>query len=40
MEHVFQRKIYQQILQWKQENDGRSALLVEGACLTLTSAIT
>lgn len=31
MEHVFQRKIYQQILQWKQENDGRSALLVEGA---------
>ena len=31
MEHVFQRKIYQQILQWKQENQGRSAVLVEGA---------
>lgn len=31
MEHVFRRKIYQQILQWKQENEGRSALLIEGA---------
>lgn len=31
MEHVFRRKVYQQILQWKQENDGRSALLIEGA---------
>lgn len=31
MKHVFRRKIYQQILQWKQENQGRSAVLVEGA---------
>ena len=31
MEHVFERKIYQQILQWKKENNGRTALLVEGA---------
>ena len=31
MEYVFQRKIYQQLLQWKQDNDGRSAALVEGA---------
>ena len=31
MEHVFERKIYQQILQWKQENQGKSALLIEGA---------
>ena len=31
MEHIFERKIYQQILQWKQENQGKSALLVEGA---------
>lgn len=31
MEHVFERKIYQQLLQWKQENNGKSALLIEGA---------
>ena len=31
MEYVFERKIYQQILQWKQENQGKSALLIEGA---------
>ena len=31
MEHVFQRKIYQQLLQWKRDNDGKSAVLVEGA---------
>ena len=31
MEHIFERKIYQQILQWKQENQGKSALLIEGA---------
>lgn len=31
MEHVFLRKIYQQILSWKQENEGKSALLIEGA---------
>ena len=31
MDYVFKRKIYQQILLWKKENHGRSALLVEGA---------
>ena len=31
MEHIFERKIYQHILQWKQENQGKSALLIEGA---------
>ena len=30
MEYVFRRKVYQQILQWKQANNGKSALLVEG----------
>lgn len=28
---VFRRKIYQQMLQWKQESDGETALLIEGA---------
>ena len=28
---IFKRKIYEQIKQWKEENDGKSALLVEGA---------
>lgn len=28
---VFQRKIYQNILDWKNESDGRTALLIEGA---------
>ena len=31
MEYIFQRKIYQQLRQWKQDNAGRSAVLVEGA---------
>ena len=31
MEYIFQRKIYQQISQWKHDNAGRSALLIEGA---------
>lgn len=31
MEYIFQRKIYEQISQWKRENAGRSALLIEGA---------
>ncbi len=31
MNSIFKRKIYNQILQWKQENDGRCALLIEGA---------
>ncbi len=28
---IFKRKIYGQMLDWKRENDGRSALLIEGA---------
>ena len=28
---IFKRKIYEQIKHWKEENDGKSALLVEGA---------
>lgn len=31
LEHVFRRKAYQKMLQWKSESAGRSALLVEGA---------
>lgn len=31
MEYIFQRKIYQQLRQWKQDNAGGSAVLVEGA---------
>ena len=30
-ERVFKRKIYDQILRWKNENNGKSALLIEGA---------
>ena len=30
-ERVFKRKIYDQILSWKNENNGKSALLIEGA---------
>ena len=30
-ERLFRRKIYAQLLNWKQESDGKSALLVEGA---------
>ncbi len=30
-EYLFKRKIYDQMLQWKQESNGRSALLIEGA---------
>ena len=30
-ERIFERKIYAQMLEWKQENQGRSALLIEGA---------
>ena len=30
-ERIFKRKIYDKLLEWKQENDGASALLVEGA---------
>ena len=28
---IFKRKIYDSIKRWKEENDGKSALLVEGA---------
>ena len=28
---VFKRKIYNQMLQWKQESNGKTALLIEGA---------
>lgn len=28
---MFQRKIYSKLLEWKQESDGRTALLIEGA---------
>lgn len=31
MDYLFQRKVYQQLLQWKQDNDGKSAVLIEGA---------
>lgn len=30
-ERIFKRKIYNQILQWKQESNGASALMIEGA---------
>lgn len=30
-ERIFKRKIYDRILHWKQESDGKSALLIEGA---------
>ena len=28
---MFKRKIYDKILQWKRENNGKTALLIEGA---------
>ena len=28
---IFKRKIYERMLQWKQERDGKTALLVKGA---------
>ena len=28
---VFRRKIYQDMLNWKEERDGETALLIEGA---------
>lgn len=30
-ESFFERKIYSEMLEWKQKNDGRSALMIEGA---------
>lgn len=29
-EHIFKRKAYQKMLQWKQESHGETALLIEG----------
>ena len=31
MEHVFKRKLYNRLLQWKQTQNGKTAILVEGA---------
>lgn len=31
MERIFKRKIYQQLLEWKETENGRTAILVEGA---------
>ena len=28
---MFKRKIYDKLLEWKQDSDGRTALLIEGA---------
>ena len=28
---MFKRKIYEKLMEWKKESDGRTALLVEGA---------
>lgn len=39
-ERVFKRKIYDKILCWKNENDGKSALLIEGARRVGKSTIT
>ncbi len=30
-EHIFRRKLYQRMLEWKQESQGHTALLIEGA---------
>ena len=30
-EHIFRRKAYQKMLQWKQESHGETALLIDGA---------
>ena len=30
-EKIFKRKIYERMLQWKQEGDGQTALLIKGA---------
>ena len=31
MERIFKRKVYQQLLEWKKTENGRTAILVEGA---------
>ena len=30
-ERVFERKIYEKMLEWKRESDGKTALLIKGA---------
>ena len=37
--HIFKRKIYERMLQWKRESNGRTALLIEGARRTGKSTI-
>lgn len=32
---MFQRKIYGKLQEWKQENEGKTALLIEGACVKI-----
>ncbi len=31
IKHIFKRKLYRRLLQWKQEEDGHTAILIEGA---------
>lgn len=31
IQHIFKRKIYQKMLDWKEQSDGKTALLIEGA---------
>lgn len=31
IKHIFKRKLYERLLQWKREEDGRTAILIEGA---------
>ncbi len=31
IKHIFKRKLYERLLQWKKEEDGRTAILIEGA---------
>ena len=33
IKHIFKRKLYQRLLEWKREEDGRTAILIEGARL-------
>lgn len=32
-ERIFERKIYQKMLKWKKESNGKTALLIKGAML-------
>ena len=31
MEHIFKRKLYDKMRDWKQSSQGRSALMIQGA---------